>query len=349
MSRYAYGNQPRIAQWNLARFAEALLPLLAEDTESAVALAQEVIDAFAYRFEAAYTDGLRRKLGLLKPEAGDLELAQGLLKRMADNGADFTLTFRRLCDTAAGLEGNAGVRSLFAGAGAFDEWARLWRQRLAREEGEPAARQAAMRAANPAYIPRNHLVEEAIAAASEGDFTPFESLLQVISAPYQDQRGFEHYAEPPGPDQVVRETFCGTQAGTGPGVQFQTSCHGPPVCFASPLCHRARGYTFYSGGPPFAKNQAQGGPPQGGSYSGGLRRPLKVRRSVQALRPYYRRISRVVPVTGGVSIWPSLTFLAHRREANGFCNFWLFMLMPVRILSLQADSHPSERAKPPRF
>ncbi len=210
MGRYAYGNQPGIAQWNLARFAESLLPLLAEDTESAVVSAQEAIGAFAYRFEAAHTDGLRRKLGLLQPQAGDLELARDLLKRMADNGADFTLTFRRLCDAAAGAEGDANVRSLFADAGAFGEWAGHWRQRLAREEGEPAARQAAMRASNPAYIPRNHLVEEAIAAASEGDFAPFETLLQVLSAPYQDQPGFERYADPPRPDQIVRKTFCGT-------------------------------------------------------------------------------------------------------------------------------------------
>lgn len=210
MGRYAYGNQPRIAQWNLARFAETLLPLLAADASIAVASAQEAIGAFADRFEAAYTDGLRLKLGLLKPQDGDLELAEDLLKRMADNGADFTLTFRRLCDAAVAAEGDAGVRSLFADARVFDEWAWHWRQRLAREEGEPAARQAAMRTANPAYIPRNHLVEETIAAASEGDFTPFESLLQALSAPYEDQSGFERYADPPRPDQVVRETFCGT-------------------------------------------------------------------------------------------------------------------------------------------
>jgi len=129
---------------------------------------------------------------------------------MADNGADFTLTFRRLCGAAAAAEGDAGVRSLFADPGAFDEWAARWRLRLAREGGEPGMRKAAMRLAHPAFIPRNHRVEEAIAAAHKGDLAPFHTLLQVLSAPYEDQPAFERYADPPGPREVVRETFCGT-------------------------------------------------------------------------------------------------------------------------------------------
>jgi uncharacterized protein YdiU (UPF0061 family) len=141
----------------------------------------------------------------------DISLAQDLLGRMARNGADFTLVFRRLCDAAAGPEGNTDVRMLFADPGAFDGWAAKWRDRLAQEAGDPTERRSAMRAANPALIPRNHLVEEAIVAAvSDGEFSAFERLLSVFSAPYDDHPAFRRYADPPRPDQVVRETFCGT-------------------------------------------------------------------------------------------------------------------------------------------
>jgi uncharacterized protein YdiU (UPF0061 family) len=209
--RYAYGNQPRIAQWNLARLAEALLPLLSDDTNAAVEQAQTAIAAFVPRFDAAYTGGLRRKLGLVRPELEDIHLAKDLLERMATNSADFTLTFRRLCDAAVSAGNDAGVRSLFGDPGAFDEWAARWRQRLAGEDGEPAERLANMRLANPAFIPRNHLVEEAIAAAQDqGNFAPFENLLAVLAAPYEDQPAFARYADPPRPEQVVQQTFCGT-------------------------------------------------------------------------------------------------------------------------------------------
>ncbi len=211
MGRYAYGRQPRIAQWNLTRFAETLLPLLAEDINAAVELAQAAIDAFVSIFETAYLTGLRGKLGLFRPDPGDLALAADLLARMASNGADFTVTFRRLCDAVAGAEADNAARSLFSDPGAFDEWAARWRERLTNEGGDPVCRQAAMRRANPIFIPRNHLIEEAIAAAqNDGDFGPFERLLTVLPAPYEDQPGFERYADPPRPDQIVRETFCGT-------------------------------------------------------------------------------------------------------------------------------------------
>jgi uncharacterized protein YdiU (UPF0061 family) len=211
MGRYAYGNQPSIAQWNLARLAETLLPLLAEDRDAAVRMAQEAIATFATRFETAYSAGLSRKLGLFQPRPDDLSLAQDLLERMAGNGADFTLTFRWLSDAAASSEGDAAVRSLFTDPSAFDDWAGKWRYRLAEEGAEANQRRAAMRVANPAFIPRNHLVEEAISAAvNDGDFSPFESLLTVLSRPYDDQPAFGRYADPPRPDQVVHQTFCGT-------------------------------------------------------------------------------------------------------------------------------------------
>lgn len=211
--RYAYANQPRIARWNLARLAEALLPLLDEDGDIAVQKANEAIMSFGDRFEAAYTEGFRCKLGLLQPQAGDLALAQGLLDCMAQNKADFTLTFRGLCDAAAGPEASAAVGSLFTDPTAFESWAAQWRRRLAEECAVPAQeRMPVMRAANPAIIPRNHMVEQAISAAViDGDFGPFEDLNAVLAKPYEDAPVSQaRYAIPPRPDQIVRQTFCGT-------------------------------------------------------------------------------------------------------------------------------------------
>jgi protein adenylyltransferase len=209
--RYAYANQPRVAHWNLARLAETLLPLLGEDDGAAVTAAEAALAAFGPRFEAAYLGGLRRKIGLATEREGDTTLAQDWLTCMAKSGADFTLSFRRLCDAAAGPEGDAAVRALFADAGAYDEWAARWRRRLAEEPLAPEARRATMRAVNPAFIPRNHRVEATLdAAVTRQDFGPFDELLEVLSRPYEDRPGFERYAVPPEPEERVYQTFCGT-------------------------------------------------------------------------------------------------------------------------------------------
>jgi uncharacterized protein YdiU (UPF0061 family) len=209
--RYAYGNQPSIALWNLTRLAETLLPLLAEDENASVEIAQAALSAFAPRFQAAYAAGLSRKLGLLRSEPDDFALAQDLLHRMTANGADFTLTFRRLSSAVVDPAVDASVRSLFANPEFFDEWAVKWRERLSRDGGHARTRQAIMRAVNPTFIPRNHRVEEAIVAAVErSDFAPFETLLTVLSYPYDDQPEFARYSEPPQPEQIVHQTFCGT-------------------------------------------------------------------------------------------------------------------------------------------
>jgi uncharacterized protein YdiU (UPF0061 family) len=134
---------------------------------------------------------------------------QDLLDAMAKNQADFTLTFRRLSDTAGDAD-NDSVRAQFTDPAAFDEWAIRWRQRLADEPQSAAERQAAMCAVNPAFIPRNHRVEAVIAAAVNNDYAPFEELLTVLSKPYEDQPEFAVYADPPLPDQRVLRTFCGT-------------------------------------------------------------------------------------------------------------------------------------------
>ncbi len=208
--RYAFSNQPAMAHWNLTRLAESLLPLFSADEDAAVKTAQSVLDRFPARFEASYSAGLCRKLGLLTPRPDDTALALDLLERMDRNNADFTLTFRGLGDLALAPDESA-VGDLFADRKDFDAWAVRWRQRLAEGGGDPQARRAAMHAVNPAFIPRNHLVEEMIVAAVDnGSFQPFEQLLAVLSRPYEDQPAFSRYANPPQPHEIVHQTFCGT-------------------------------------------------------------------------------------------------------------------------------------------
>ncbi|MFN9094044.1 MAG: protein adenylyltransferase SelO [Alphaproteobacteria bacterium] len=203
--RYAYANQPRMAQWNLARLAEALLPLLAEQEEAALEIAQAALSAFAPAFEAAYFDGFARKIGIAARMPEDTALIEDLLRRMAEQGADFTLTFRAL---AAAAEGDSGAaRAQFTDPAAFDSWAEGWRARITHEEA-PAG---LMRATNPAFIPRNHLVEAAIRAAEDrDDFRPFEALMAVLARPFEDQPEHAAFASPPKPEERVLATFCGT-------------------------------------------------------------------------------------------------------------------------------------------
>jgi uncharacterized protein YdiU (UPF0061 family) len=212
--RYAHGNQPRVALWNLFRLAEALLPALvleAGSEDAALASAQEALAAFEPQYEAARRAGMSRKVGLVTEREGDAGLIEDLLARMAANKADFTLTFRRLCDAAAGPEGDAGVRALFADSDAYDGWAVAWRRRLDEEPDSADARVVAMRAVNPAFIPRNHMVEAALdAAVWRQDYKPFEELMEVLAAPYEDRPGFERYAAPARPEEAVSRTFCGT-------------------------------------------------------------------------------------------------------------------------------------------
>ena len=211
LGRYAYGNQSTIAQWNLARFAETLLPLLDPEPERAVELANEAISGFTSRFQEHWLAGMRDKLGLSSNEEGDLELAHALLRAMHENAADFTLTFRRLCDAAADEKADADARALFANPAAYDSWVARWRSRLAAERLKPDARAQAMRRVNPAFVPRNHRVEQALDAAIEyGDFSPFADLLAALSRPYEDQADYADYANPPRADERVLRTFCGT-------------------------------------------------------------------------------------------------------------------------------------------
>ena len=209
--RYAYSRQPAIGQWNLARLAACLLPLLADDTDAAVAAATASLDAYTPWFEQAYQGGLRRKLGLSTEREGDAALGRDLLEAMRANRADYTLTFRRLSEAPGGDAGDGGVRGLFADPSAYDAWAARWRRRLEQEPTDAAPRRSAMLAVNPAYIPRNHRVDAVIrAAVDHDDFAPFHELVTVLAQPFDAQPAFARYADPPADHERVLQTFCGT-------------------------------------------------------------------------------------------------------------------------------------------
>ena len=209
--RYAYSNQPHVAVWILARLAETLLPLIADDQGEAITLAETALRGFQACYEPVFHDGLRRKLGLLTREENDVQLASDLFALMAEFAPDFTLTFRGLLDELDAPLGEGPVRALFSEPAAFDAWSVKLRDRLSREPGRDAERREAMRTANPRYVPRNHRVEEAIRAAEDkGDFAPFESLVEVLQRPFDDQPDNDAYALPPRPHERVTKTFCGT-------------------------------------------------------------------------------------------------------------------------------------------
>jgi uncharacterized protein YdiU (UPF0061 family) len=209
--RYAYDQQPAIGLWNLSRFAETLLPLLGSGDEQAEASAREALEAYGPRFEGCYREGLCAKLGLFEAGDEDLSLAQDLLKCMAQQGADFTLTFRGLSEVRLDDDSSLQpIRRLHADAAAFDAWAKGWRSRLQVLGRADAERRSDMRSRNPAYIPRNHRVQQAIDAATVGNMKPFEDLLTVTTRPYDDHLDLSDYRRPPEPQEVVQQTFCGT-------------------------------------------------------------------------------------------------------------------------------------------
>jgi serine/tyrosine/threonine adenylyltransferase len=208
--RYAYGRQPSVMQWNLARLAEALLPLFeAEDTEAAAALATDEVERFGPRFLEQWTGVMRGKLGLGDARAGDATLAADLLGVLAEDGVDFTLGFRALSDVLRG--DRAPLRALFDSRAPLEAWLARWEARLDGEGADREARAASMDESNPIYIPRNHLVEEALEAAEEGlDLVPVQTMLDVLSDPFTPRAGLERYAEPAPPHFTPYVTFCGT-------------------------------------------------------------------------------------------------------------------------------------------
>jgi uncharacterized protein YdiU (UPF0061 family) len=200
--RYAYGNQPAVAEWNLARFAETLLPLFADDGETAVALATDSLGGFRRQYDAAWSAGMRAKLGL--PDGIDDVVAEplvdGLFALLQQSHVDYTSFFRHLGRAAHGDAEPA--RGLFIDVAGFDDWLARWRA-LGPDSD-------AMDRVNPIYIPRNHLIEEALAAATNGDLDPLDGLLTAVAAPYDERPGLERYARPAPEDFGDYRTFCGT-------------------------------------------------------------------------------------------------------------------------------------------
>ncbi|MGA7827400.1 MAG: YdiU family protein [Geobacteraceae bacterium] len=202
--RYAYGNQPNIVQWNLARFAETLLPLLDANQEKAIQLANEALATFPETFRRYRLSGMQGKLGLFTAEEADMELIQELLTCMQQNHADYTNTFRDLAaETFA-------ETPLFRDE-TFLKWHRHWQERLTRQPQSAEECKTLMRAHNPAVIPRNHRVEEALEAAVERrDFTVMTRLLHALSRPYDERPEYDEYRLPPEPSDQCYQTFCGT-------------------------------------------------------------------------------------------------------------------------------------------
>jgi uncharacterized protein YdiU (UPF0061 family) len=204
--RYAYANQPVVAEWNLARLAEAMLPLINEDQEQAVAPAVEALGAFRRQYSDAWFTGMKKKLGVKESPAGSpeaeeaSELVDGVIAILKDGQVDYTRFFRSLGQAARGNQ--RPVRGMVLDLAAFDAWAGRW-QALQPDAGM-------MDQVNPAYIPRNHLVEEALAAATDGDLGPFNQLVDVVRTPYAERPGLERYAEGAPEDFGSYQTFCGT-------------------------------------------------------------------------------------------------------------------------------------------
>jgi uncharacterized protein YdiU (UPF0061 family) len=208
--RYSYTNQPGIAQWNLARFAETLLPLIDADLDKAVALATPIIEGFVEQFELRFLEHMRRKIGLVSAEEGDAELISRLLAAMQKSKADFTLTFSGITRAASTPGGESSLRELFQDRAEIDTWLNDWRARLARDPQSAEQRAQTLRLANPEFIPRNHRVEAALQAATAGDLQPFHELLAILQRPYEHQPGHEEYRLPAPPSEVPYRTFCGT-------------------------------------------------------------------------------------------------------------------------------------------
>ena len=215
--RYAYHNQPAIGLWNLTRLAETLLPLLAENTDAAVEIAQDVLKTYQPTYDHTWLAGMRAKCGLMTDvdaaeSADDRTLIEALFNTMAEHNADFTLLFFHLSQLdATASDKDNDCRRLFDDPDRFDAWAVQWRERLSKEKLDDAVRQANMRTVNPVYIPRNHQIEAAIRAAEDqGDLSVFHDLHEVLQNPFTQQAGKDRYTLPPEPDEEVKQTFCGT-------------------------------------------------------------------------------------------------------------------------------------------
>ena len=203
--RYAYGNQPAIMQWNLARLAETLLRLVDPDSDAAIAAASEVLEEFPARYSRRWAEGMASKLGLVEVGDGDESLLEELPSVLATAEVDYTSFFRGL---SAQLVGSVDPSDADAG---LRDWVDRWRARVGAQDRELPATAAAMDAVNPVYVPRNHLVDAALSAAASGDLEPFSLLLDHVTDPFSERPGSEAFAEPaPAGFDESFQTFCGT-------------------------------------------------------------------------------------------------------------------------------------------
>lgn len=208
MGRYAFGNQPNICRWNLVQLGSSLAETITETDSDGVEHLNELLRSFAERYQQVWLDGVRRKLGFTIPQERDLEIANSLFELLEGQGIDFTNFFRGLAKVPS--DGAQVVTSLFSDPTAPTAWLEDWLDRIAREPLDTGARRIAMDSVNPLYIPRNHRVEEALEAAIGGDMKLYETLLEVVTHPYGEREGWEHYAEPAPASFGKYVTFCGT-------------------------------------------------------------------------------------------------------------------------------------------
>jgi serine/tyrosine/threonine adenylyltransferase len=201
--RYAYANQPHIAQWNIARLAESLLPVLQDKMENAMEVAEETLNGFGAIYKERWMTMMRSKLGLLDDLPGDEKLVAELFECMHQNEADFTNTFRELSEEEL-------PQGKLYGNESFKEWHARWQTRLEEEEQPRQSSLALMKANNPAVIPRNHKVAEALESANEGELNPLNDLLAALENPYENRNDLKPYQSPPKPEEKVLQTFCGT-------------------------------------------------------------------------------------------------------------------------------------------
>jgi len=206
--RYAFGNQPMIAHWNLTRLAEALLPLLATEEDTAIALAKEALGAFPDQFRSAHVSRMAAKIGIEVGGESDWPLVDSLLQLMQDQEVDFTLTFRHLREAATGDQDPFLKR--FPRQAPILEWLAAWHHHLQVAGISAKSASSTMQLANPVIIPRNHRIEEVIQAGKQGDFGPFHRLHGILQHPFDEQLAFSEYENPPEPHEVIRATFCGT-------------------------------------------------------------------------------------------------------------------------------------------
>ena len=208
--RYAYSNQPSVGLWNLAQFATTLVPLINDDKSLAIEKATEAINEFRDIYNSEWLAVFGRKFGFSTHVDGDADIIAGFLKLMASAGADFTLAFRRLAQTGLELEGSDDLRLLLGNAHGLDDWMEAWRKRTDLEPKSRDEIRETMLAANPAFIPRNHRIEQMISAAVAGDFSVFETMNDVLAFPYADQPEHAEFMNAPEADELVTKTFCGT-------------------------------------------------------------------------------------------------------------------------------------------